>query len=112
MYWMTEDATVICDHQLGNVTGFDPAQSWVRVGGRRVLVQPDPVGRSIVGCPVVPPMGKPCTRTLAVVRGYSGLVRIDGRAICLDSVTGSTDGVTPVPYHVRSPAQTLVDCAA
>jgi hypothetical protein len=109
MRFMTEDAIVVCDHQLGNVKGFAPAQSWVTVRNRRVLVEPDPVGRSIAGCPNVPPMGKPCTTTLAVVQGYSALLTIDGRRVCLDTVRGLTDGVAPVNYTVRDPAQQLVD---
>lgn len=112
MYWMTEDATVVCDHQLGNVTGFSPAQSWVTVTGRSVLVESDPVGRSIAGCPNVPPLGKPCTNTMAVTAGYSNLIRIGGRRVCLDSVVGMTNGVAPVMYRVRNPAQQLVDANA
>lgn len=112
MRWMTEDATVVCAHQPGNVRGFSPAQKWVTVERRKVLVRPDPVGRPIDGCPNVPPMGRPCLTTLAVTRGYSTLVRIDGRAVCLDTVTGMTDGVAPVPYRVRNPAQQLVDADA
>ena len=112
MYWMTEDATVVCDHQLGNVTGFSPFQSWVTVAQRRVLVEPDPVGRTIKGCPNLPPMGKPCTNTLPVTAGYSSFLRIDGHRICLDAVTGLTNGVAPVMYTVRAPAQTLIDSTA
>ena len=112
MNWMTEDATVICDHQLGNITSFAPAQSWVTVAGRRVLVESDPVGRSITGCPNLPPMGKPCTNTMSVTSGYSELIRISGRRVCLDSVIGMTNGVAPVLYRVRNPAQQLVDSNA
>ncbi len=109
MRFMTEDAIVVCDHQLGNVTGFAPAQSWVTVHNRRVLVEPDPVGRTIAGCPIVPPQGVQCTQTLAVQQGYSGLLKVDGRRICLDTVRGLTNGVAPVDYSVRDPAQQLVD---
>jgi len=73
---------------------------------------PDPVGRSISGCPNLPPMGKPCTNTLAVTAGYSTFIQIDGRAVCLDTVVGMTNGVAPVQYRVRSPAQELVDASA
>ncbi len=111
MFWMTEDATVVCDHELGNVVSFAPAQSWVTVAQRRVLVEPDPVGRTIQGCTNLPPMGKPCTTTLPVASGYSGLIRIGGQRVCLDTVIGMTDGVAPVMYRVRSPAQQLVDAS-
>ena len=53
---------------------------------------------------------KPCQLTLRVQVGYSDLLRIDGRRVCLDTVTGLTDGTPPgmVPYRVRSSRQTLV----
>ena len=108
MVLITEDAIVTCEHQTGVVTGFAPRQSWVTVEGRRVLTDPDTVGRSIVGCPNVPPAGKPCVTTKKVISGLSSLIRIDGAPVCLDPVTGMTDGVAPVPYRVRSPAQELV----
>lgn len=83
------------------------SQSWVRIGGSAVLVSPDPVGRSIAGCPNIGLNIKPCTGTLAVHAGYSGFLRIDGHALCLDSLTGFTDGTPPgaVKYTVRSPGQ-------
>jgi hypothetical protein len=112
MRWMTEDATVACAHDTGTVTGFDPAQSWVTVNGRRVLVEPDPVGRTIVRCNNLPPQGVPCTATLAVEQGYSTFAQVDGRRICLDTVRGLTNGVAPVDYTVRDPAQRLVDADA
>lgn len=112
MFWMTEDAVIVCAHEIGRVTGFAPAQKWLTVGGRRVLVEPDPVSRPIAGCPIVPPTGKPCTSTLPVTRGYSSFIRVDGRRLCLDAVRGKTDGVTPVDYHVQRPGQSLLDATA
>jgi hypothetical protein len=106
---LTEDAVLVCAHELG-IVGIAATQGLVRVNGRRVLVEKDPEGRPIAGCPNVGPAIKPCTSTLAVRAGYSGLVRIDGRRVCLDTVTGLTDGTPPgtVLYRVRSPGQTLV----
>lgn len=112
MRWMTEDARMVCAHETGRVTGFDPRQRWVTIGGRCVLVESDPAGRTISGCPVVPPTGKPCTSTLPVVKGYSALVRIDQRRVCLDTVRGLTNGVAPVDYHVRSAGQSLLESTA
>ena len=82
----------------------------VRINGRRVLVEPNPVSRPIVGCPNAAPPSKPCLTTLAVQKGYSGLLSINGKRICLDTVTGLTDGTPPgtVKYKVRTPGQALV----
>ena len=38
---MTEDAIVLCTHQLGNVEN-QPSQTLVTIDGRRVLVDNDP----------------------------------------------------------------------
>jgi hypothetical protein len=106
---LTVDALVVCAHELGKV-GLVPSQSWVTVEGRPVLVRPDPEARPITGCPNIGPTIKPCTTTLVVKVGYSSLVRIDGRPVCLDTVRGLTDGTPPgvVEYKVNTPGQRLV----
>jgi hypothetical protein len=108
MRLLTQDAVVICKHQLG-IVGIQPSQGLVTVEGRRLLVETDPQGRPIVGCPNAGVAIKPCTGTLAVRQGYSDLVRVEGHRVCLDTVTGLTDGTPPgtVDYIVRSPGQTL-----
>lgn len=109
MRWMTEDAEVRCTHVLGSVERT-PSQSLVTVDRRRVLVQPDPVGRSIRLCPNYGITVKPCTTTIGVSVGYSGLLRVDGQPIALDTLRGPTDGVPPsvVEFLVFDPGQGLV----
>ena len=109
MRLLTVDALVVCAHELGKV-GLVASQSWVTVEGRPVLVRSDPEGRPIAGCPNLGPTIKPCTLTLAVQQGYSTLVTIDGRPVCLDSLAGLTDGTPPgtMKYKVNAPGQTLV----
>ncbi len=110
MYLLTEDAVLVCAHELG-VVKIVATQDLVTVEGRRVLVEANPEGRPITGCPNISPVIKPCGATLRVQRGYSDLLRIDGRRACLDTVMGLTDGTPPgtVPYKVRSPGQLLVE---
>ena len=110
MRWLTEDATVTCKHVLGVVKN-QPSQALVTIAGRRVLVEADPVGRSIGGCPNVGATIKPCLTTLAVQQGYSPLVKVGGRRVVLDTLSGLTDGTPPgtVKYVVRDPGQRLVD---
>jgi len=108
---LTEDALLLCEH--GGPVKLTERQSWVTIHKRRVLVENDPESRSISGCPNVNPfLGlKPCTTTLPVTQGYSSFLRIDGHRMCLDTVTGLTDG-TPqgaVKYTVKNPGQTLVE---
>jgi hypothetical protein len=94
MKLMTEDAIVVCTHQLGNV-GNQPSQGLVTIGHRKVLVDNDPESRNVRLCPNIGVTMKPCTTTLKVVAGYSTFVKIDGHAVCLDTVTGMTDGTPP-----------------
>jgi hypothetical protein len=110
MFWITEDALVVCKHQLGKVAN-QPSQDLVTVQGRRVLVEADPQGRTISGCPNYGPSIKPCTTTLVVQQGYSEWIRVDGRSVCLDTVTGFTDGTPPgvVKYVVNAPGQQWVE---
>jgi hypothetical protein len=107
--FMTEDARVVCKHENG-VVGIVGTQRLVTVNGRKVLVDNDPEGRPIAGCPNVGATIKPCTSTLKVAVGYSTFIQVDGRRVCLDTVTGLTDGTPPgtVVYEVRNPGQTLV----
>lgn len=110
MRTLTEDAILLCDH--GGQVKVIARQSWVTINKRRVLVQDDPEKRTIGGCPNTNPLLglKPCTNTLPVIQGYSVFVKIDGNPVCLDTVTGMTDGTPPglVKYTVKNPGQTLV----
>jgi hypothetical protein len=87
MLWLTQDAVVVCKHENGRVQ-IAATQDFVSVGGRKVLVEKDPEGRPIAGCPNVGAAIKPCLTTLAVTDGYSGFLTIEGRRICLDTVYG------------------------
>ena len=109
MYFLREDALVVCKHQLG-IVNIVATQSLVTIGRRRVLVERDPEGKPIAGCPNVGATIKPCLATLPVQAGYSDFLRIEGRRVCLDTVTGLTDGTPPgtVKYVVNNPGQNLV----
>jgi hypothetical protein len=106
---LTEDAVLVCNHELGTV-GIRATQDLVTVEGRKALVEDDPEGRPITGCPNRGATIKPCEKTERVQEGYSDLVRVRGRRLCLDTVTGLTDGTPPrtVHYKVRDPGQDLV----
>lgn len=109
MQLLTEDAVLVCNHELGKVE-ITPTQTLVTIERRAVLVEINPEGRPIKMCPNIGVTIKPCTATLVVREGYSDLLRIDGKRICLDTVTGLTDGTPPgtVRYKVRAPGQLFV----
>jgi hypothetical protein len=108
MLVITEDAGIYCKHGPGKVQN-KPSQNWLTIEGRKVLVESDPEGRPISHCPSTVPF-KPCLLTLKVIAGYSEFIRVDGHRMCLQSVTGLTDGTPPgvVLYEVRSPGQDFV----
>lgn len=107
---LTDKADLRCNHQAG-VIDVVSTQSLVRINGRKIMVEHDPVGRPISGCPNLGPTIKPCTSTVNVLVGYSDFVTIGGRRICLDTIGGLTDGTPPgiVHYKVIDPGQSLVD---
>ena len=80
-----------------------------------MLVQPDPVGTAIGTCPNAAVPNVPCTATLSAEGvSYSGLLKIDGRPVCVDPTTGLTNGSPPglVKYTVATPGQSLVSVAS
>jgi len=109
MLLLTEDARLVCKHENGAVQ-IIATQNLVTINRRKILVERDPEGRSISGCPMYGPTIKPCTTTLAVQQGYSTLLHIQSRRVCLDSVSGLTDGTPPgtVRYIVRQAGQGFV----
>jgi hypothetical protein len=109
MLIITVDAVIVCDHQNGKVK-LEASQKLVTISGRPVLVEKDPEGRPISGCPNYGLGIRPCLNTLPVKEGYSDLLRVEGRRVCLDMVRGLTDG-TPqglVEYKVRSAGQDYI----
>jgi hypothetical protein len=107
---LTEKARLVCTHETG-VVQIWALQNLVTVNGDRVLVRSDPERKPILGCSNVGPTIKPCALTLRATEGYSELIRIDGRPVCLDTVTGNTDGTPPaaIQYIVADPGQDFVE---
>lgn len=107
-YILTEDAVIVCMHELGRVN-ISASQDLLTINGRKVLVETDPEAKRITGCPNIGATIKPCTNTLKVEVGYSDYLRVGGRRVCLDTVTGLTDGTPPgtVKYKVNDPGQKL-----
>jgi len=110
MRLLTEDAVLVCKHELGRVQ-VAASQHLVTINGRPLLVEADPEKKSIKGCPNTGATIKPCQLTLAVTGGYSDLLRVEGRRVCLDTVRGVTDGTPPglVQYKVNTAGQDFVE---
>ncbi len=110
MLLITEDAVLKCAH--GGTVKVVHRQDWVTVEKRAILIEGDPLGRSISACPMATPTTPPCSKTVSVDSGasYSAFVTVDALRVCLDTVTGTTDWskLGTVPFGLTSPGQSLV----
>jgi hypothetical protein len=102
--WLTNECRIGCPHPPGTARP-KAQQDWVTIAEVPMLIGEDPVGRSIVGCPMYGVGITPCSNTLRlfpagpVGRGQSVFVTIDGIAACLETVSGFTDGTPQGTYH-------------
>jgi hypothetical protein len=110
MKLLTLEAKLVCRHINGVIQFSSHLQNLVRISGQPVLVEFDPLGKLISGCPNIGMTIKPCNQTVNVDRGYSEFIRIQNLKVCLDSLTGLTDGTPPgsVRYDVQHPGQSFV----
>ena len=111
MFFVTEDATIICKHPVGVVQN-KPSQDWLTIVGRRVLIEPDPENRDINGCTNSAGVNVPCKiATNIQMEGYSELIRVDGHRLCLDTITAFTSGQPPGMFKwvVVNPGQPFVE---
>ena len=109
MKFLTNRAKLTCKHVTGVVQLFT-LQNLVTIENVPVLVKNDPETKPILGCANVGPTIKPCSLTLAATQGYSDFIFINNKAVCLDTITGLTDGTAPgtVKYVVQRPGQQFV----
>lgn len=107
-YVLDLDGTVVCAHVSGRVS-LKASQTWVRISGEPVLVKGDLKGLDIGGCPFFTGTNKPCTKTLAEQKDWSGFISIDGIPICLDATWGMTNAGPGVwRYNVQDAGQGFV----
>jgi hypothetical protein len=104
---VTTAATIMCPH--GGRVVLTPRQMQVLVQGSPALCEPDLMGAPIAGCMQPPtPSSKPCTLVVSTMPGSSSLlVKVGGRPVYLNTLTGMTDGVPPGIVTVMSPGSTV-----
>ena len=108
MLLVTEKAVIQCGH--GGSVANVPTQDFVYIDGKLLLIDDDPENKPIAGCPIAPP-AKLSTLTHAVKAGYSDLLFIKNKGVCLKNLVGVTDGLIPntvSTYSVVSAGQDFV----
>ena len=111
---LNEAAVLGCVHAPPGIVKNKTTQEWVTINRRAILVEINPEARPISGCPNIGATIKPCTLTLKAFDGYSSFIRIGGKRVCLDTVTGLTDGTPPgtVEDDGKRPGQDFVEATA
>jgi hypothetical protein len=92
---LTTASSVRCGHQ-GTVGIASDAK--LKVGGNPVLRPSSIQGKDITAC-ITPDSNTAtkCRRVALVTGGAASKLRVGGQAVVLESLTGSTDGLPPVP---------------
>jgi hypothetical protein len=108
---LNSNAEVICAH--GGRVVLIPRQVAVTVQGGAVMRGPDLIGAPIVGCPVpVTLVTSPCITVVSVLPGsFAPNVLVGGLPVCLETLSGLTNGRPPAPIVVAFPGQTAVQAA-
>jgi hypothetical protein len=106
---LTSEGAVICPH-AGRVT-LIPRQLNVLAQTGYVMREADIVGAPIVGCrKPFGPGSAPCRTVVEVFPGStSTVVAVGGQPVCLETLTGLTDGVPPATIVVAFPGQIVVE---
>lgn len=115
-YLLTDNGVLRCSHRgpLGGRVNVHVTQSFVRIGGGHIHVKNNTVNCSIdsMSCAIIPDPTKglfACKKTVSAVGGYSTFVTIEGKPVCLDSITGNTlSNPSGGTYSVRNPGQRFV----
>jgi hypothetical protein len=102
---LTASAVVMCSH--GGIVKLVASQSILTIDKAAVLVAGDLEHKPVSGCGLAPP-AKACTATVSMLSGRSIVDKVAGKAVLLDSATGTTDSNPPGTFSVLSAGQTTV----
>lgn len=106
------NSTVTCGHS-GNVTVTSTQK--LKVGNNPVLVKASIQGKSIPDCKTIAPANDPsgtqtgqkCTTVSSVGSGEATKLKVNGQAVMLDTLSGTTDGMV-----AKITPQTLLSATA
>lgn len=113
---LTTNSTVTCGHS-GNVAVTSTQK--LKVNNNSVLVRTSIEGKSIPATPLPGscqtqpasdpsgPTAKPCTKVSSVDHGEATKLKVNGQAVMLDTLSGTTDGMV-----AKTTPQTLLSATA
>lgn len=115
-FWLTKKGVVRCSHRgpLGGRVSVHVTQRFVRIAGGAVNIASNTLNCSIndLSCSIITDVTKgifACKKTITVDGGYSKFITIEGKAVCLDHITGKTlSNPAGGMYNVRNPGQRFV----
>lgn len=117
---LIKTSSLVCEHPPGKVDISSIQQDFVKIDNQSVLVSGDLMGKSLSKnegskCPIKKSSSsKPCKNVLTEdMKGYSSFVKVGGKQVLIESLTGATDGVLPTPpmpkkYNVQDVGQEFV----
>jgi hypothetical protein len=111
---LTENSKLVCAHQ--GALQLTASQSKLTVSGAKVLVEGDLPPAAIQNCitPSVPPpapsVSKPCMNVTSSIGGVAAKMKVQGKGVLLEDITGLTDGivsnVSPQQWSVQAAGET------
>ena len=104
---LTLSAVIMCPH--GGTVILAAGRTKLTVDGTPTVTPLDMIGAPIVGCANVAAPAVPCTAIVTVLAGQSINLMVDAQPVLLDTATGLTNGVPPVPWLVQSAGQIKLD---
>lgn len=108
---LTESSTLGCGHLTGSIA-LHAGQSKLTVGGSKVLVDGDLNGASVSGCGTTPSSTTSKCTTFTPAGGVAQKLKVGGKGVLLETLTGVTSGVPPGgPTVVQAVGQTKLQTA-
>lgn len=121
MHILTDEAKIVCGHKLPrpgeakiiatqDLVAIKKANLPKRIATERmpILVRQIPPIYMVENCPVENSQNTKKCMTLTILSGYSRLVRVQGKPICLENLRGITDGMPLAPIKVEDCGQDFV----
>jgi hypothetical protein len=115
-YVLTTASDVTCGHVVpapppGAVQVASAAK--LKVNSNPVLLESSVLGQSISNCPTVPPpQGNiKCTKVLSVANKTPPKLKVNGDAVLVESITGTTNGAVVDPPAPATPQSKLAATA-